>query len=741
MVGEGVAWSTVPRLALRVDTREAPVALIGDALPALVELVLADSVLASLRDLGTSLRHLRVLDVSRCRLRDLDGVAACPALTHLYARHNAVSDLLPLAMHDAVTVVDLHGNAVADEMALVQLGTCPRLTAVCLTGNPIAERPDFAALVSTLLPAVTSTRSLPPPPLPPPVVPAAAAPVAVAEGSSSVIAPRPPSSGGRAMLAAAAASAPPAGPAGAGAAAGSTAGVAFGRSLRPRTAGMPASAASGDTIALAPSIPVAQRSSSRPGSAAGAVGRPGSGGVRAPAVDDDDDDDDDCDGGDASCDSTMAFRLGGVGSGGGGGVNSGRGNSAGAAGGRLGSAGGLGDVDGDGLSVMTWDRPESAPRPSSGAGSGPVAPPLFPTAGGEDGAAAARRPSSAAALRSPRGGTAPAPLSPACLTADVAAPLASDTFVYAGSAAVAMRRRPRTAARTATDEDSASLNSGGGGGGGGALEVNLSRRSSGVSGGGVGGLGGSFFARASRPSTASSASSFLPSSTPVVVVPATPPRHGARLGVGAGIAAAAAAAAAADDDGDGDGDDDGGGSVSSAGGSDGGGGAGMSILAVLDAGRRADVEHKRALGAAVQEWKAAHSPGGALYSPVTPSSVVSGITPARAAAATSLRTPAGGGDGDDGRGAAVERAAPAAAAPALGAATSMDDDALVAMLRDKPKHVPALRSRDAFRAFFAGVPSLRMRTLLARAYSDLPADECAARVAKRMELVEGVLAP
>jgi len=29
----------------------------------------------------------------------------------------------------------LHGNAVADEMALVQLGTCPRLIAVCVTGD------------------------------------------------------------------------------------------------------------------------------------------------------------------------------------------------------------------------------------------------------------------------------------------------------------------------------------------------------------------------------------------------------------------------------------------------------------------------------------------------------------------------------------------------------------------------------------------------------------------------------
>ena len=61
------------------------------------------------------------------------------------------------------------------------------------------------------------------------------------------------------------------------------------------------------------------------------------------------------------------------------------------------------------------------------------------------------------------------------------------------------------------------------------------------------------------------------------------------------------------------------------------------------------------------------------------------------------------------------------------------------MLRQKPKNVPQLHSRDAFRRFFGGMPSDRMRRLLRQAYSELPQEEREEKVDKRLELLQGVL--
>ena len=55
---------------------------IGAMLPALRQLTLDSSALASFRDLGTGLTALQSLSVAHCGLRDLDGVDLCAALEH-----------------------------------------------------------------------------------------------------------------------------------------------------------------------------------------------------------------------------------------------------------------------------------------------------------------------------------------------------------------------------------------------------------------------------------------------------------------------------------------------------------------------------------------------------------------------------------------------------------------------------------------------------------------------------------
>jgi hypothetical protein len=86
------------------------------------------------------------------------------------------------------------------------------------------------------------------------------------------------------------------------------------------------------------------------------------------------------------------------------------------------------------------------------------------------------------------------------------------------------------------------------------------------------------------------------------------------------------------------------------------------------------------------------------------------------------------------------------ASPLSGRGAELDDAAIVAMLRCKPRAVPALATRAAFRRFFAGVPRARMQRLLelgVGAGAGAGADDCAAaqdRVARRMALLADVLA-
>jgi hypothetical protein len=68
------------------------------------------------------------------------------------------------------------------------------------------------------------------------------------------------------------------------------------------------------------------------------------------------------------------------------------------------------------------------------------------------------------------------------------------------------------------------------------------------------------------------------------------------------------------------------------------------------------------------------------------------------------------------------------------------DEALITLLSLRPKHVPQLKSRDAFRGFFRGMPRLRMERLLRLAFSSLEAEGRDSKVAKRMALLQGVFA-
>jgi len=95
-----------------VDTTDQAVNRLGELCPNLRELKLNDSQLCSFRDLGTSLRNLRILWLSRSGITDLDGISVLERLEELYVSFNDIDDLTPLSLHDTLAVLDLEANKV-----------------------------------------------------------------------------------------------------------------------------------------------------------------------------------------------------------------------------------------------------------------------------------------------------------------------------------------------------------------------------------------------------------------------------------------------------------------------------------------------------------------------------------------------------------------------------------------------------------------------------------------------------
>ncbi|KAJ8003043.1 hypothetical protein DPEC_G00165260 [Dallia pectoralis] len=128
-------------LEMCVDTRENTLGNFGAYLPNLAQLKMNNSVITSVRDLGTSLSHLQVLWMSRCSLTDLDGILSFSSLQELYVAYNNVSDLSQVSMLETLQLLDLEGNDVGDLVQVQYLGLCSQLHTLTLEGNPVCMRP------------------------------------------------------------------------------------------------------------------------------------------------------------------------------------------------------------------------------------------------------------------------------------------------------------------------------------------------------------------------------------------------------------------------------------------------------------------------------------------------------------------------------------------------------------------------------------------------------------------------
>ncbi|XP_033106142.1 leucine-rich repeat-containing protein 56-like [Anneissia japonica] len=129
-------------LEMRVDTSETSLGNFGSMVPNLKHLKLNNSMIASVRDLGTSLENLQVLWMARCCLQDLDGISSMACLQELYLAYNEITDISPCSMLENLQLLDLEGNNLDDTVQVEFLALCSNLKTLTLEGNPLCIKPS-----------------------------------------------------------------------------------------------------------------------------------------------------------------------------------------------------------------------------------------------------------------------------------------------------------------------------------------------------------------------------------------------------------------------------------------------------------------------------------------------------------------------------------------------------------------------------------------------------------------------
>ncbi|XP_071120654.1 leucine-rich repeat-containing protein 56-like [Mytilus edulis] len=132
----------VRSLELKVDTSDTSLGNFGSLLPCLTQLKLSNSCIPYIRDLGSSLRTIQILWMSRCGLLELDGISSMISLTEVYLSYNEISDISPISMLDNLQILDLEGNNVEDISQVQFLGMCTQLNRLTLESNPVCVTPS-----------------------------------------------------------------------------------------------------------------------------------------------------------------------------------------------------------------------------------------------------------------------------------------------------------------------------------------------------------------------------------------------------------------------------------------------------------------------------------------------------------------------------------------------------------------------------------------------------------------------
>ncbi|XP_028409473.1 leucine-rich repeat-containing protein 56-like [Dendronephthya gigantea] len=135
-------------LEMIVNTLQNSLGNFGSMVQNLKQLKLTNSIISSVRDLGTSLTNLQTLWMAKCGLAELDGISSLCSIQELYLAYNDITEVSPLTMLDNLQVLDLEGNLVEDIAQVEFLVLCPELKRLTLEGNPVCmkPRPDSSPL-------------------------------------------------------------------------------------------------------------------------------------------------------------------------------------------------------------------------------------------------------------------------------------------------------------------------------------------------------------------------------------------------------------------------------------------------------------------------------------------------------------------------------------------------------------------------------------------------------------------
>ncbi|XP_046862105.1 leucine-rich repeat-containing protein 56-like isoform X2 [Xenia sp. Carnegie-2017] len=129
-------------LEMKVNTVQNSLGNFGSMVQNLKQLKLSNSVISSIRDLGTSLVNLQSLWMAKCGLSDLDGISSLCSIKELYLAYNDICEVSPLTMLDTLEVLDLEGNLLDDIAQVEFLVLCPELKRLTLEGNPVCMKPQ-----------------------------------------------------------------------------------------------------------------------------------------------------------------------------------------------------------------------------------------------------------------------------------------------------------------------------------------------------------------------------------------------------------------------------------------------------------------------------------------------------------------------------------------------------------------------------------------------------------------------
>ena len=140
------------KIEIKVDTTNTHMQYVGEVLKSLTLLKLNDSVIPSIRDLGTSFKNIKILYLNRWEMKTLAGLSWFEFLKELYISYNDIDDLFDISYWNNLEVLDLEGNNVPTWDNISYLLNWSKLTDLNLSNNPISNYQNYQNRVKELLP-------------------------------------------------------------------------------------------------------------------------------------------------------------------------------------------------------------------------------------------------------------------------------------------------------------------------------------------------------------------------------------------------------------------------------------------------------------------------------------------------------------------------------------------------------------------------------------------------------------